>query len=120
MSATAGFLTDAFSALKIEGVLDLDDLLDGIELGPKGGPRLQAFFRALFGALGTFLAVAGAYHMLSYGAGLPFRLAAIALFVFVGCFSAFNVALYRAWRWPGRMIVVAFVGVFVVRMVFGA
>lgn len=100
-------------------MFDLDDLLEGTEIGPKGGPKTQAFFRILFGAVGTFLAIAGAHHMFWYDAGLPFRLAAMAVFVFMGCFCAFNVALYRKWRWPGRLFVVSFVGIFVVRIVFG-
>lgn len=101
-------------------MFDLDDLLDGIDIGPKGGPRAQVFFRVLFGALGSLLAVAGMYHMLSYDAGLPFRLAAIGVFVFMGCFFAFNVALHRTWRWPGLLFGVSFVGLFFVRIVFGA
>lgn len=101
-------------------MFDLDDLLDGIEIGPRGGPRAQAVFRVLFGALGTLLAVAGMYHMVSYDAGLPIRLAAIGVFVFMGCFFAFNVALHRTWRWPGLTFLASFVSLFLIRILFGA
>jgi hypothetical protein len=99
--------------------MDLDDLLDGI--GPDIGKsrRAQWVVRVLFGLLGTGLAAAGAWHMLSYEASLHFRLAGIALFVCMGALFLVNVTLLRRASWPWKGFVAAFVLLFVVRIVFG-
>jgi hypothetical protein len=99
--------------------MDLDDLLDGIDLGIGKSKRAQAFLRVFFGLLGTGLAVTGAWHMLGYEAGLHLRLAAAALFFFMGAFFLVNVTLLRKASWPWKGFVAAFVMVFVVRIVLG-
>jgi len=43
----------------------------------------------------------------------------VALFAFLAVFCLFNVALARTWRWPGRMLVLSLVLLFVVRILFG-
>jgi hypothetical protein len=101
-------------------VIDLGDLLEDIAIGPGGGRRFEAVIRILFGIVGALLAFAGAFHILSYEAGIAFRAAAIVFFIFFGCFWAFNVALYRKWRWPGRFLVISFIGIFAVRILLGA
>ncbi len=99
--------------------MDLDDLLDGV--GPDIGTskRAQWVVRVLFGLLGTGLGVAGAWHMLDYEASLHFRLAAVALFVFMAAFFLVNVTFLRRASWPGKGFVAVFVLLFVVRIVFG-
>ena len=42
-----------------------------------------------------------------------------ALFVFLACFSLFNVALGRRWRWPGICFALSFAGLFAARILFG-
>lgn len=41
------------------------------------------------------------------------RASAVALFLLLGCFSLFNVALARSWRWPGRLFLVSLVALFI-------
>jgi hypothetical protein len=84
--------------------------------------RAQLLFRLFFGVLGTVLGVLGAAHVGlddRYGAGTALRATAAAMFLFLAAFFLFNVALGRAWRWPGRMFVLSLVGLFVVRIGFG-
>jgi hypothetical protein len=99
--------------------MDLDDLLDGI--GPEIGKSKRAHWvvRVLFGLLGVALSAAGAWHMVGYDASLHFRLAAVALFVFVGAFFLVNVTLARRASWPWKGLLAAFVLLFVVRIVLG-
>jgi hypothetical protein len=42
-----------------------------------------------------------------------------ALFVFLACFSLFNIALKRSWRWPGAGFVLSFVALFATRILCG-
>lgn len=101
----------------------LEDLFEGLLDGwisSKGtSKRTEVVFRVFFGLLGVVLSVAGLYHMMSYEAGWHFRLAAAALFLFLACFCAFNVALLLKWRWPGRCFVLSFVALFLARILFG-
>ena len=101
----------------------LDDILEGLLeawLAGKGtSKRTQLVFRVLFGLLGVGLSAVGFYHMIDYDAGLHFRAAAAAVFVFMGCFSLFNVTLLLPWKWPGRGFVLSFVLVFVARIALG-
>lgn len=100
--------------------LDLDDLFDGF--GPELGrsKRVRTAFRLFFGLLGTALSGAGAWLTLGYDAGLPFRLAGVLLFVFLGAFFLVNVAFRRGASWPWKGFIAAFVLLFLVRIVFGA
>jgi hypothetical protein len=99
--------------------MDLDDLLDGFGPSPFKSKRAQAVLRVFFGLLGTALAGAGGWHMLGYEASLHFRLAAVALFFFMGAFFLVNVTLLRKASWPWKGFVAAFVLLFVVRIVLG-
>jgi hypothetical protein len=100
--------------------MDLDDLLDGIEIGGRGSERVRRVLRVAFGLLGTGLSAAGAWHMLRYDAGLPFRLAGVAFFLFFGAFWLVNVALGRRASWPWKGLVAAFALLFLVRILLGA
>ncbi len=100
-------------------IMDLDDLFDGIGFDISRSKRAQWLIRVLFGLLGTALSAAGAWHMRDYDASLHFRLAAVALFVFLGAFFLVNVTLLRKASWPWKGLVAAFVMLFVVRIVFG-
>ena len=99
--------------------MDLDDLLDGI--GPDIGKskRAQWVVRVLFGLVGTALSAVGAWHTLGYDASLHFRLAGVALFVFLGAFFLVSVTFARRASWPWKGFLAAFVLLFVVRIVFG-
>ena len=99
--------------------MDLDDLFDGFGPDLFKSKRAQGVLRVFFGLLGTGLAAAGAWHTLGYEASLHFRLAAVALFVFMGAFFLVNVTLLRRASWPWKGFVAAFVMLFVVRIVFG-
>ena len=100
----------------------LDDLFSGLfDIG--GGDltkRKEFIIRLIIGIAGVALSIAGIVHMVDYNAGLPFRLAGAAIFICLACFCGFNIAMQRKWRWPGRCFVLSFVGIFVVRIIFGA
>lgn len=105
-------------------MLDLDDLveaiLDGIGLrNLPASKRAQGCVRVGFGMLLVLLSAAGAWKTLDYPASLHFRIAGVALFVALGSFGLFNVVLRRPWRWPGCLFVLAFIGLFAVRIVLG-
>jgi hypothetical protein len=105
----------------------IDDILGGIfgevVLGRlSGSRRAQLLFRLFFGLLGGGLAVAGAVHFslrTDLTTNTAMRFSMIALFVFLGCFSIFNIALARTWRWPGRLFVLSLVALFATRLLFG-
>ena len=101
----------------------LDDLfeglLDALFSGKNASKSTEVVIRMLFGVMGVALSVAGIYHMMGYDAGWHFRLAAAAMFFFLACFCAFNITLLLKWRWPGRFFILSFVGLFVVRILFG-
>jgi hypothetical protein len=99
--------------------MDLDDLFDGLDLDLFKSKRAKGVLRVFFGLLGTVLSVVGAWHTLGYEASLHFRLAAVALFVFMGAFFLVNVTLLRRASWPWKGFAAAFVMLFVVRIVFG-
>lgn len=100
--------------------MDLDDLLDGIEIGGRGSDRVRRILRIAFGLLGTGLSAAGAWHVLGYDAGLPLRLAGAVFFLFLGAFWLVNVTLARRASWPWKGVVGAFVLLFLVRILLGA
>jgi len=99
--------------------MDLDDLLDGIDLGIGRSNRVKSVLRLFFGLLGTALCGAGVWHTLQYDASLHFRLAGALLFFFLAAFFLVNVTLRRAWSWPWKGILAAFVLLLVVRFIFG-
>ncbi len=100
----------------------LEDLLESMDL-PIGSSRTgQTIARLVFGAIGTFLALAGLWIGATRGfgeSGFAFRIAGIVVFAALGCFCLLTVALQRCGRWPGFALVGSFVGLFVVRLVFG-
>lgn len=84
--------------------------------------RAQLLFRLFFGLLGAGLGVAGAVHFAlktDLTQNFAMRFSMIALFVFLACFSLFNVALGRKWRWPGVLFVFSFASLFATRIIFG-
>jgi len=103
----------------------LDDLLEGLleGLGHHAIPtsrRAQSCFRIAFGLLLVGLSGAGVWKTWTYPAGLPFRLAGMALFAALALFGLLNMVLLRPVRWPGCLVLLAFVGLFAVRLLFGA
>jgi hypothetical protein len=104
----------------------IDDILASVFGGMLGerlgrSRRSQQLLRLFFGLLGAAMGATGAVYigLGRAGGGLHLRACAVALFVFLAAFCLFNVALARAWRWPGRMFVLSFVALFVVRILFG-
>ena len=84
--------------------------------------RIQVALRVGFGLLGTFLGVAGAVHFWRTPGSIsnPSLHASMqALFAFLACFSLFNIALKRSWRWPGAGFVLSFVALFATRILGG-
>ena len=84
--------------------------------------RAQLLFSLFFGLLGTVLGILGAVHFLrqpDLTQNGPLRVCMGGLFIFLACFSLFNVGLRRKWRWPGILFVVSLVGLFVARILFG-
>jgi hypothetical protein len=106
----------------------IDDILAGIFgevlLGNRGtSRRAQLLARLFFGLLGAGLGAAGAIHFLrqpDLTNNTARRLSIVVLFVALGCFFLFNVALARKWLWPGLLFVVSFVSLFITRIAFGA
>lgn len=102
----------------------LDDLFDSGEfaIGRAGQPGpAQRVVRVVVGVFGAALCLVGAGYIAlrpeSINPVLRTNMAAI--FVLLGCFSLFNVALARRWRWPLRLFVVSFLTLFLVRILFG-
>jgi hypothetical protein len=85
--------------------------------------RAQLRARLFFGVLGALLGLAGALHF-TVGrrevSNPVMQAGMIAVFLFLACFSLFNVALGRRWRWPGICFALSFVGLFAARILFGA
>ena len=102
----------------------LEDLIESIDIGNRSDSgRSQAIIRILIGLMGTMLAAIGAIKALMdgfNGAGLAFRMAGGTMFILLGCFCLFNIALHRTWRWPGRGFWISLAGLFLVRILFGA
>jgi hypothetical protein len=105
----------------------LDDLLAHL-VGEAAFGRLSASRRAkliarlFFGLLGAGLGAAGAIYMLRNPpatGNLPMVASMIAMFVSLGAFFLFNVAMARPWKWPGLAFVASFVAMFVARIALG-
>jgi len=73
--------------------------------------RAQLLARLAFGLLGAGLAIAGAVHFARLDAAMDavMRASMVLVFIGLGCFSLFNVALARRWRWPGVLFVASLV-----------
>ena len=102
----------------------LDDLIetlfDDVDLGLKGSQRAQVIMRIFFGGLGLLLSLVGTWHMLFRAeGGLHLRLGMALMFAVLASFCLFNVCLLKRWRWPGRLFLVSFVLLFVLRIVLG-
>jgi hypothetical protein len=115
-----GSLTRLARPPKLPREVDFDDLFDGFDIGGRWSNRARRPLKLFFGLLGTGLSGAGIWQTLRYDATLPFRLAGALLFVSLGAFFLFNVALGRGWSWPWKGFVAAFVLLFLVRILFGA
>jgi hypothetical protein len=82
--------------------------------------RAQLLARLFFGALGALLGSALHFTVGRRDVTNPVMQASmIAVFLFLACFSLFNVALGRRWRWPGVCFALSFVGLFAARILFG-
>jgi len=105
----------------------IDDLLgelfgEAVFGGLGRSRRAQLLFRVFFGLLGAGLGFGGAVYFSSRGletTNLAMHASMIAVFVFLGAFFLFNVALGRRWRWPGIGFVASFVALFATRILFG-
>lgn len=105
----------------------LDDLLAQIfgeaAFGRLGrSRRAQLLARVFFGLLGAGLGAVGAVHFLRETGltdNIAMRGSMVAMFAFLACFSLFNVALARSWRWPGQLFVTSFVALFLSRILLG-
>ena len=98
----------------------IGDIVGEIISGSDPSKKFQAFTRVLVGLVGVALSIAGMVKMFSYDAGLAFRLAAVFLFAMLACFCGINIALFKKWKWPGRLLLLSFPLLFVVRIIFGA
>ena len=102
----------------------LEDLIEPADLGGVNAYcRSQVMIRILIGLVGTMLAAVGAIKALVdviNGAGLSFRMAGGTMFILLGCFCLFNIALDRRWRWTGRGFWISLAGLFLIRIFVGA
>jgi len=83
--------------------------------------RAQLIARLFFGILGCVLAVIGCYHFLTstVTSNVAVQSSIVALFLFLGCFSLFNIALGRKWGWPGKLFLLSLAAMFITRILFG-
>ena len=84
--------------------------------------RAQLLARLFFGLLGALLGLIGAWHFTVGRREVTnpvIQTSMIAIFLFLACFSLFNVALGRRWRWPGICFALSFVGLFAARILLG-
>lgn len=81
--------------------------------------RAQLLARLFFGLLGALLGLIGAWHFTVGRRDVTnpvMQTSIIAIFLFLACFSLFNVALGRRWRWPGICFALSLVGLFAARI----
>ena len=80
--------------------------------------RAQLIARLGFGLHGAGLAIVGAVHFARLDTAMhaPTRACMVLVFIGLGCFSLFNVALARRWRWPGVLFIASFVALFAARI----
>lgn len=106
----------------------IDDLLGALFEGAtvenlSNSRRVQLLFRILFGLIGGGLGAVGAVHFgfnTELTENVAMRVCFAALFVFLGCFSLFNIALGRPWRWPGKLFLASLAAIFITRFLWGA
>ena len=105
----------------------LDDLL-GQLVGEAMFGRLnrsrqaQLVVRLFFGLLGAALGITGAVYFLTRSdltTNPALRVSMAGMLIFLACFSLFNVAFRRLWRWPGLSFIGSFIAMFVVRIAYG-
>jgi hypothetical protein len=88
----------------------------------RGSRRSQLLARLFFGLLGAGLGAAGALHFASstnLTRNTAMHASMIAVFLFMTCFSLFNIALGRQWRWPGKLFILSLASLFVSRILLG-
>jgi len=104
--------------------MDLGDLLGELFEGIGGSSQLssrgQRVVRFLFGGGLAVMCLFGAAYVLRDDVGLPFRLAGAAMFLTLAGFGLFGIAFGRGVKLFGCSFLVALVGVFAVRILFGA
>lgn len=83
--------------------------------------RAQLLARLFFGLVGAGLGVTGAVYMFHRPDVQPsaMSMSMVAVFLCLACFSLFNVALGRTWRWPGVLFVFSFVSLLAAAILFG-
>jgi hypothetical protein len=104
----------------------LDDLI-GQLLGEAVSRRLgdskrtQLVARLFFGLVGTALGAIGAVHFLRrpIPSNVAMHASMVMVFLFLSCFSLFNIALFRSWRWPGLALLGSLVSTVLTRIAFG-
>ena len=64
----------------------IGDIIGDLIFGSDPSKRSQALIRVLFGLMGVVLAAAGLVKVISYEAGLAFRLAGMFMFAMLICF----------------------------------
>jgi hypothetical protein len=105
----------------------MDDFLEGLFGGEftigrgSNSRRAQLIARMCFGILGAALCGAGAVYFMrrEYDGNQALPVITAGMFAFFGCFWLFNVALGRAWRWPGVLSILSFVVLFATRVIAG-
>ena len=97
----------------------IGDIIGEIISSEEPSKKAQAVIRILFGLAGVALSIAGAVKTVSYDAGLAFRMAGLFMFGMLTCFCGFNIALFRKWKWPGRLLLLSLLLLFAVRIIFG-
>lgn len=104
----------------------IGDLLEALFEGFAGRERIpskrgQIVARLFFGLLGTSLAIAGfiKFATESSTSNVALQASMLSVFIFLACFCLFNVILAHPWRWPGRLLLLSFVMLFVTRILFG-
>ena len=97
----------------------IGDMIGEFITGGEPSKKAQTVIRILCGLAGVMLSLAGAVKTASYDAGLAFRLAGVFMFGMLICFCGFNIALFRQWKWPGRLFLLSLPLLFAVRIIFG-
>jgi hypothetical protein len=97
----------------------IGDIIGDLIFGSDPSKRSQALVRVLFGSMGVVLSAAGMVKVISYEAGLAFRLAGMFMFAMLICFCGFNIVLLTKWKWPGRLFLLSLPLLFAVRIIFG-
>ena len=101
----------------------LGELFGEVVLGRLGrSRRAQLLARLFFGLVGTLLGLMGAFQFTVGRRAITnsvMQACMVALFLSLSCFSLFNVALGRRWRWPAVCFALSFLSLFVARVLSG-